>query len=255
MKATSGRLRRRDRVAMATWPTGVDARIGLRLQLDWDRIALAHPHIAPVAIVGYALGQALAANPVANRRAVLWQVRPHRTVRLSFAVHASNDLRIAVVDRADELSPQEFQSALRTSTRDARRRRGPLARATRLVEAVPVVVSRPALRLWSALSAGVGIGMMGIPGAPFGAALISSVARFGLPAVDVPFVPFTRCALVCSVGAIAAGVVVHDGAPAVANLLGVNVSYDHRICDASQLASLLRSFETAIYKSPAAALG
>ncbi len=92
---------------------------------------------------------------------------------------------------------------------------------------------------------------MGIPGAPFGAALISSVARFGLPAVDVPFVPFTRCALVCSVGAVASAVVVRDGAPAVANILGVSVSYDHRVCDASQLASLLRSFETAIYNSPA----
>ncbi len=247
MNASSGRLKRRDRVAMATWPGGVDARIGMHLQLDWDRIARTHPNIAPVAIVGFALGQALAANPVANRRAGRWKVRPHRTVRLSFAIHASNDLRIAVVDRADELSPQEFQRALRTSARDARRRTGPLARATRLVEAVPVVVSRPALRCWSAFAAGLGIGALGIPGAPFGAALISSVARFDLPAVDVPFVPFTRCALVCSVGAVAPGVVVRDGAPAVTNLLGVNVSYDHRVCDASQLASLLRSFETAIY--------
>lgn len=222
----------------------------MRLQLDWDRIARAHPNIAPVAIVGFALAQALAAHPVANRRAGRWKVRPHRTVRLSFAVHASNDLRVAVVDRADELSPTEFQRALRAAARDARRRSGPLARATRLVEAVPVMVSRPALRCWSALTVGLGIGAMGIPGSPFGAALISSVARFGLPAVDVPFVPFTRCALVCSVGAVAPGVFVRDGAPAVVNLLGVNVSYDHRICDASQLASLLRSFETAIYNDP-----
>ncbi len=251
MTASPGRLKRRDRVAMATWPGDVDARIGMRLQLDWDRIAHAHPGIAPIAIVGFALGQALAANPVANRRAGRWKVRSHRTVRLSFAIHASNDLRIAVVDRADELSPQEFQRALRTSAREARSRSGPLARATRLVEAVPVVVSRPALRCWSAL-AGWGIGALGIPGAPFGAALISSVARFGLPAVDVPFVPFTRCALVCSVGAVATGVVVRDGAPAAANLLGVSVSYDHRVCDASQLASLLRSFETAIYNGPPA---
>ncbi len=250
MTATSGRLKRRDRVAMATWPRDADARIGMRLQLDWDRIVLAHPNIAPVAMVGFALGQALAANPVANRRVALWKVRPHRTVRLSFAVHASNDLRIAVVDRADELSPTEFQRALRASAREARSRTGPLARATRLVEAVPVVVSRPALRCFSALTSGLGIGVMGITGTPFGAALISSVARFGLPAVDVPFVSFTRCALVCSVGAVAPGVVVRDGAPAVANLLGVNVSYDHRICDASQLASLLLSFETALYHDP-----
>ncbi len=232
---------------MATWPSSTNARIGMHFQLDWDRISSAHPNIAPVAIVGFALGQALAATPAANRRAGLWRVRSHRTVRLSFAVHASDDLRIAVVDRADELSPTEFQRALRASARAARNRTGPLARATRLVEVVPVVVSRPTLRCWSALTAGLGIGVMGIPGAPFGAALISSVARFGLPAVDVPFVPFTRCALVCSVGAVAPGVVVRDGAPAVANLLGISVSYDHRICDASQLASLLGSFETAIY--------
>ena len=77
-------------------------------------------------------------------------------------------------------------------------------------------------------------------------ALISSArearARFGLPAVDVPFVPFTRCALVCSVGAIAPSVVAREGEVVVVDTVEVRVSYDHRVCDGAQLAGLLEDF-------------
>ena len=93
--------------------------------------------------------------------------------------------------------------------------------------------------------------MFGIPGAPFGAALISSVARFGLPAVDVPFVPFTRCALVCSVGDVAPSVVARDGAAVVVDTVEVRVSYDHRVCDGAQLAGLFEDFLNACYGSDA----
>lgn len=241
------RPRRRDRVALATWPKDHAARIGLGVRLEWDRVRVVHPKIDPVAVIGFALAQALAKNPLANRRVAIWGVRSNPTVRLSFAVDSRDDLRIAVVDSADELDARALQRALLGSAREARARRGRLALATRVVESLPVIVSRPGLRAWSALSAGLGIGMFGIPGAPFGAAMISSVARFGLPAVDVPFVPFTRCALVCSVGAIAPSVVARDGAAVVVDTVEVRVSYDHRVCDGAQLAGLLEDFLRACY--------
>ena len=91
--------------------------------------------------------------------------------------------------------------------------------------------------------------MLGVPGAPFGAVLLSSVERFGLPAANVPLVPFTRCAFVCSVGAITPSVIVRDGDMVVADVVELSVSIDHRICDASQLASFLQTFESAFYES------
>ncbi len=198
-------------------------------------------------MVGFALGQAFAQNPQANRRVAIWGIRSNPTVRLSFAVDVHDSLRIAVVDRADELEPRAFQQALIGATREARSGDGPLGTATRVLESAPVFLSRPALRLASALTAGLGIGVLGIPGAPFGAALISSVERFGMPAVDVPFVPFTRCALVCSVGSIAPAVIARDGDAVVVDTIDVRVSYDHRVCDGAQLAALLDSFIVACY--------
>jgi 2-oxoacid dehydrogenases acyltransferase (catalytic domain) len=241
------RSRRRDRVAVATWSKDHEARVGLDLRLEWDRIRTVHPKLAPVAVVGYALAQAFAKNPLANRRVAIWSILSNPTVRLSFAVDVHNNLRIAVVDRADELAPRAFQQAMISATRDARNGQGPLGAATRVLESVPVVVSRPLLRLASAVTAGLGVGMLGIPGAPFGAAMISSLQRFGMPAVDVPFVPFTRCALVCSVGSIMPAVIARGGEAVVVDTVDIRFSYDHRICDGAQLAALLDDFLVASY--------
>jgi pyruvate/2-oxoglutarate dehydrogenase complex dihydrolipoamide acyltransferase (E2) component len=238
----------RDRIALTTWPNGRDAKVHSTLQLEWDRASKAHSRIAPITLVAYAFAQALKQNPMANRRVVLWKIRPHNTVGISFAVDEGDDLRIAVIQRADELNPKQFQHALRIAARDARRGVGPLARCTRIVSYLPVVAGRPLLRIWSLLTAGLGIPMLGVPGAPFGAVLLSSVERFGLPAANVPLVPFTRCAFVCSVGAVTQSLVVRAGAVAVADVVELSVSIDHRICDASQLASFLEAFEAAFYE-------
>ncbi len=242
-----GRKGSRDRVALITWPRARDAKIGSRISLEWDLVARAHPNVVPVAVVGFALAKALAENPMTNRRVALWRIRPHKTVRLSFAIDAGDSLKIAVVDHADTFNSREFQRALGLSVRQARRGVGPLARATGLLERIPVGLGRPALRMWSLLSAGLGVGLLGVPASPFGAALISSVERFKLPAADVPFIPFTRCALVCSVGAVTPTVIARDGVAVVVDVVEVAVTFDHRVCDGSQLASLLQSFYAACY--------
>jgi hypothetical protein len=238
----------RDRIALTTWPKGRDAKVHCTITLEWDRAAAIHPRIVPITLIAYAFAQALQQNPTANRRVALWKIRAHKTVSISFAVDDGDDLRIAVLERADEMHPKRLQHALRLVARDARLGIGPLARCTRLVSYAPVAIGRPLLKIWSLLTAGFGIGMLGVPGAPFGAVLLSSVEKFGLPAANVPLVPFTRCAFVCAVGAVKPSVVVRDGAAVVANVVELSVSIDHRICDASQLAAFLHDFEGAFYE-------
>ena len=240
----------RDRIALTTWPKGRDAKVHCTIALEWDPAAAMHPRIVPITLIAYAFAQALKQNPAANRRVALWKIRPHKTVSISFAVDDGDDLRIAVLERANELNPKELQHALRLVARDARLGIGPLARCTRLVSYAPVVLGRPLLKIWSLLTAGFGIGMLGVPGAPFGAVLLSSVEKFRLPAANVPLVPFTRCAFVCAVGAVKPAVIVRDGEAVVANVVELSVSIDHRICDASQLAAFLHDFEGAFYASP-----
>ncbi len=243
-----GRKSSRDRIALTTWPEGRDGKVHCTITLEWDRAAAMHPRIVPITLIAYAFSQALQKNPAANRRVALWKIRPHKTVSISFAVDDGDDLRIAVLQRADEMHPKQLQHALRLVAKDARLGIGPLARCTRLVSYAPVVIGRPLLKIWSLLSAGFGIGMLGVPGAPFGAVLLSSVEKFGLPAANVPLVPFTRCAFVCAVGAVKPFVIIRDGAAVVTNVVELSVSIDHRICDASQLSAFLHDFEDAFYK-------
>jgi hypothetical protein len=238
----------RDRVSLITWPNGHQAQINCSVHIEWDRVRVAHPSITPIALVGFALAQALRTNPTVNRRVALWSLRRHSTVRLSFAVDAAPELRIAVIDNADELEPREFQRALLTATRVARAGTGSLARAISLIEWLPVVLGRPVVRIGSLITAGWGISLLGVPGAPFGAALVSSVDRFNLPASSVPFVPFTRCALVCSVGSLTPKPIIRQGSIDVVETVEVNVTIDHRVADGSQLASFLAAFESACYR-------
>ncbi len=238
---------KRDRVALAIWRRSRDARVGCTIALEWDRASIAYPSVIPVAVIGAALSRALAKNPLANRRVVLWGLRKHKSVRISFAVAAADHLRIAVVDNGNQLDARHFQHALRNAVHDARRGIGPLQRLTRLLEHLPVMIGRPALSLWSFLSSGLGISLLGVGGAPFGAALLSSVERFGLPAADVPFIPFTRCAMVCSIGAVSPTIIVRNGAPAVVDTVNIAVSFDHRVCDGEQIAALLDDFLAACY--------
>jgi 2-oxoacid dehydrogenases acyltransferase (catalytic domain) len=244
LHARSGR---RDRVALITWRRPRDAQIHATIRLEWDLVASAHPHIIPVALVGFALAQSLARNPTANRRVVLWKIRAHQSVCLSFAVDANDELRMAMVDNADQLSPKDFQHALRLAANDSKHNRGPFANATSIVERMPVVIGRPILRLFSLITVGLGVSLLGVPGDPFGAALISSVERFHLPAATVPFVPFSRCALVCSVGAITKAAVVRNDELVVIDTVDIAITFDHRVCDGAQLAALLHDFESFCY--------
>jgi hypothetical protein len=240
----------RDRVALITWPSGQQAKINCSVTIEWDRVRMTHPHITPIALVGFSMAQALRTNPTVNRRVALWSIRRHPTVRLSFAVDAASDLRIAVVDNADALNPRQFQRTLIDATRIAKAGTGPLARAISLIEWLPVALGRPIVRLGSLITAGLGISLLGVPAAPFGAALISSVDRFKIPASSVPFIPFTRCVLVCSVGGVTPQPIVRNGVLDIVDTVEVKVTIDHRVADGSQLASFLTAFEQACYKEP-----
>lgn len=251
-RAARSRRPARDRVALATWPSATAARIGARFRLDADAMAAAHPGVAPVAVVGWSVARALRAHPDVNRRVVLFGVRPNATVRISFAVDAGDDLQAAVVDRADELSPRELQRAVVRAARVARDGGGSIRRATRVLGAFPVAVSRPGLRAWSVLTAGLGLRVAGLGAAPFGAALVSSVATFDLPAVDPPFVPFARCPLVLSVGAAHRAPVVRDDAVVVGTIVEVSVTADHRVCDGAQFAGFAHDVVAGCVLPPAA---
>ena len=235
------------------WPTATSARIGLDLRIEWDRVKPGYPKVAPVAIVGYALAQALAKNPLANRRVAVWRIRQNPNVRISFVVDVHDNLRIAVVNDADSLDPRGFQRSLLKATRDARASKGPIATASRIVEAFPGGLGRIGLRMWAAVNSGLGIGLFGIDGAPFWCRARSRQSSVsGYRRSMFRFCPSLAAAMICSVGAVAPAVIVRDGQPVVADVVEVKVSYDHRVCDGAQLAHLLEDFLRNCYEPPSA---
>ena len=235
--APNPRSRRRDRIALATWSSPASARITAHLRLDVEDLTTALPGIAPVAAVGWSIAQGLERFPNVNRRVAVHRVRANDSVRVSYAVSVSHDLQVAIIDAADKLTPNATQRALLRESRAAQSGNGPFAKATRLMSAFPVVVSRPTLRIWSLLTAGLGVPLLGFGAAPFGAALVSSVATFDLNAVEAPFVPFARCALVVSIGAARCEASVRDGLVEPRDVIDLVVTADHRICDGAQFAS------------------
>lgn len=231
------RSRNRDRIALATWPSSTSARINAHLRLDVGDLRLKFPGIAPLVAVGWSIAQGLEQFPTLNRRVALFSLRANDSVRVSFAVSIDHDLQVAIIDDANTLTPQSMQRTLARGSKAARSGRGPFAKATAFMSSFPVAVSRPTLRIWSLLTAGLGVPFFGFRAAPFGAALVSSVAAFGLDAVDAPFVPFARCALVVSLGASHCEAVVRDGHVVAREVIDVAVTADHRICDGVQFAS------------------
>ena len=92
--------------------------------------------------------------------------------------------------------------------------------------------------------------MFGVGPAPMGVALFSSVERFGVDAVAPPFIPFSRCAFVLSVGARHEAVVIREGVVAIRIVIVVTVAADHRIFDGAQFARLSQDFANSCISPP-----
>ena len=240
MLKEAARSKQRDRLALATWSTATSARINTQFQLRTDAVQRAVPGVNVVAAVGWAVAQGLREFPVVNRRVAIWSIRQNQSVRVSFAVDLDSDVQIAVVDDANQLTPRQFQKALIESVQTARKGRSPLAHAMKLVGRMPVVLSRSVLRIWSALSVGVGIPLLGFGAAPFGAALVSSVGSFDIAAVSPPFVPFSRCCVVISVGAARSASLIRDGTVEIGEVVDIWVTADHRVCDGAQFVAFTK---------------
>jgi pyruvate dehydrogenase E2 component (dihydrolipoamide acetyltransferase) len=85
----------------------------------------------------------------------------------------------------------------------------------------------------------------GIPSDPFGSIMITNVGTLGLDVAYVPLVPFSRVPILLAVGAVKEKAVVDDGKLAVARMMTISATFDHRIIDgfhAAALSKVLRAW-------------
>lgn len=88
----------------------------------------------------------------------------------------------------------------------------------------------------------------GIPSDPFGSIMITNIGSLGLDHAYVPLVPYSRVPILLAVGAVKEKVVAVDGKPAVAKMIAINATFDHRVLDGMHAAVMSRVFREMIEK-------
>lgn len=245
----------RRQVAVATWRPPRDGRIYARLALDATAI-LAYvddartrtgEHVTVTHVVGAAVGRAICAVPEVRARVVFGRIVPFETCDVAFAVDvgSGDDLAPVKVRNADQKSPAEIARELEPGS--GRLREGTAsghATSSSVIHHLPWWTHRPTLAAVSLVVGGLGIGALGQPGFPLGAAFVTNVGTLGLEEAFAAPVPFARVPLYLAVGAVRDAVVAVDGAVAVRPQLVLGATADHRLIDgahAGRIADIIRA--------------
>lgn len=249
-----GRTSVRRQVAVASWRPPKDGRIYARFALDATPIlsyvdsarAATGEHVTVTHVVGAALGRAICAVPEARSRVVFGRIRQFPRCDVAFAVDigAGADLAPVKVCNADQKSPVDIARELQPGSETLRRgeARGH-ARSTSVIEWLPWWTHRPAVAVLSLVAGGLGIGMLGQPGFPLGAAFVTNVGTLGLEDAFATPVPFARVPLYIAVGAVQDAVVAVDGKVVVRPQVLLGATADHRLIDgahAGRIAQIMR---------------
>jgi pyruvate dehydrogenase E2 component (dihydrolipoamide acetyltransferase) len=170
-------------------------------------------------------------------------VRETVDVFAQVALEDGEDLGGAKIERADEKSLVEVARELHERVDRIRARRDPeLETSKQMLDRVPNWLLGPIMRLTEFASHGLGLDLsgMGLKPDPFGGAMVSSIATFGIDWALAPIVPFSRCPIVLLVGTVQPRPLVVDGRVEARPVLIVGTTFDHRLLDGAQASRLAK---------------
>jgi hypothetical protein len=81
----------------------------------------------------------------------------------------------------------------------------------------------------------------GVPRDPFGSVMITNIGSIGLEQAFAPLVPYSRCPLVVSLGAITDEPVVEDGRVVPGKVMRISATFDHRVLDGAHAAAMVKT--------------
>ena len=241
------------RVAAAMWHDADDPQIFGRLELDArpvrafiDAAKRDGIHLTPTHLVGRAVAHALEQVPELNVQLRHGRAYPRPTIDVFFiAAVANGDLSGVKVTDAARKSAVELAAELAGRAADVKQGRDPaLGRSKRMMDAIPALLLRPALRASAYLTQRLGLDApgLGLPRAPFGSAMVSSIGMFGLPEGFAPLAWMYDVPLLVLVGELGPRAVVEDGAVVVREVLPITATIDHRYVDGWHLAHAFDAF-------------
>lgn len=242
------------RVAGAMWHAPDDPQIYGALDVDArptlafiEQARASAQRVTPTHLVGRALARALVEVPELNVRIWRGRARPRPSVDVFFitAVEGGRDLSGTRIDDAAGKPATAIAEEL-----DARRReldRGEDAhfrRTKRLMDRIPPLLLRPALRASAFLTQELGLDLprLALRRDPFGSAMVSSVGMLGLPRGYIPLAWMYDVPILLLVGEIATQPAVIDGRVVACPTLPISATIDHRYVDGWHVAKAMAAF-------------
>jgi pyruvate/2-oxoglutarate dehydrogenase complex dihydrolipoamide acyltransferase (E2) component len=245
------------KIAIGTWQTAYDPSVYGSLELRMDaavryiadfrritgrRLTVSH-------LMAKAAAMALQECPDAN--AVLRRNRIYLRKRIGvfFQVVMTDegagkaDLSGATLYDVEGKSLVQICDEFESKVASVRSRKDPALEKTRgTFKGMPFVLLNFALKVIAFFSFTLNLDLRwaGIPSDPFGSIMITNVGSLGLDVAFVPLVPFSRVPMLLAVGAVKDTAVVDDGKVAVAKMMTICATFDHRIIDGFHAAALSR---------------
>jgi pyruvate/2-oxoglutarate dehydrogenase complex dihydrolipoamide acyltransferase (E2) component len=247
------------KIALGSWQTAYDPSVYGSLDFRMDdamryiaefrastgrRLTVSH-------LLAKATAMALAACPDAN--AVLrWnRIYLRNRIGVFFQVvmtdegEGKTDLSGATLYDVDKKSLAEICDEFEAKVGTVRARKDPALEKSRgMFKAMPYFALNGVMKLIAFLSFTLNLDLRwaGIPSDPFGSVMITNVGTLGLDVAYVPLVPFSRVPILLAVGAVKERAVVDDGKVAVAKVMTLSATFDHRIIDGFHAATLSKVF-------------
>lgn len=202
-------------------------------------------------LVARGVALALRDQPEINAKVRYWgRLEQRDSIDLFVTVATGRDLSGARIDRADTKSLTEL--AREVGDRAGKIRKGDdpdHARTRGAMKAIPWWLARPTTWISDMLVNELHVDLPGMPGDPFGSAIITSVGMFGIDAAFAPFVPLARCPMLILVPEVRPRPWAVGDRAEVRPVLRLCATFDHRIIDGAA-AGRFAARLTTLFDSP-----
>lgn len=240
-------------MALHAWPPPRDPTVYSTLEID---VSEALPFLEEIRgrtgvrvtmthLVIKAIAEALHRHPECNgivRRGWVW-LREQVDVFAQVVTDEGEDLGGLKIENAAKKSIAEVAAEMQRRVERIRAHDDPeLETSKRMLDRVPNFLLGPMMRLTELASHGLGLDLtrFGLKPDPFGGAMVSSIAAFGLDCALAPIVPFSRCPIVLIVGRVQMRPWVVNGEVVARPVLALGATFDHRLLDGAQASRLAK---------------
>lgn len=235
------------KVALSLWGPGGDPSVYAFWEVDvTDRNSTSSPMPMVIKAVAETMKKHKELNSILRFGRLYYRKHINISVMVNIPEQGRHDLSIATLEDVDQMTEEDIHNQLHRSSQFIRQRKDPhLGFALKLVYHLPWFMTKIFLKLYSLLAHDFNLNMdfLSLPRNPFGSVIVTNIGSLGIKKALVPLVPFSRAALLLSVGEITKEPRVVDDKIEIRKIMHIGVTFDHRFFDGSHAAEMIRDFE------------